>query len=130
MEFSFGILALIAITFAAAIVNGAIGYGFSSLTVPVGLLFFTNRLLNPALVLIELIINIYVLIIERIGNSFASGPRKLRRSRGCSLPWRVLHVTIVTCLQQERRTAVLWQIMIILGSFLMRESGRGRAPGR
>lgn len=86
MEFSFGILALIAITFAAAIVNGAIGYGFSSLTVPVGLLFFTNRLLNPSLVLIELIINIYVLIIERIGNSFASGPRKLRRSRGCSLP--------------------------------------------
>ena len=65
MEFSLGILALIAITFAAAIVNGAIGYGFSSLTVPVGLLFFTNRLLNPALVLIELIINVYVLVIDR-----------------------------------------------------------------
>ena len=34
----------------AAFVNGAIGYGFSSLTVPLGLLFYTNRILNPAVV--------------------------------------------------------------------------------
>jgi uncharacterized membrane protein YfcA len=46
-------------------VNGALGYGFSSITVPVALLFFTNRILNPALVLIELVINAYVLFINR-----------------------------------------------------------------
>ena len=65
MELSAGVLALVAITFLAAFVNGALGYGFSSLTVPVGLVFFTNRVLNPALVLIEVFINLYVLVINR-----------------------------------------------------------------
>jgi uncharacterized membrane protein YfcA len=65
MELSSGFVALVAITLFAAFVNGALGYGFSSLTVPVGLLFFTNRVLNPALVLIEVFINLYVLFINR-----------------------------------------------------------------
>jgi uncharacterized membrane protein YfcA len=56
---------LVLITFIAAAVNGALGYGFSSITVPVALLFYTNRVLNPALVLIELVINAYVLFINR-----------------------------------------------------------------
>src|SRR5882757_1982665 len=46
----------------AAFVNGAIGYGFSSLTVPLALVFYTNRILNPAVVLIEVFLNLYVLI--------------------------------------------------------------------
>ncbi len=54
-------VALIVLTFGAAIVNGALGYGFSSLTVPVALLFMTNRVLNPALVIIEVGLNEYVL---------------------------------------------------------------------
>jgi hypothetical protein len=53
------------ITFFAATVNGALGYGFSSITVPVALLFYTNRILNPALVLVEMVINAYVLFINR-----------------------------------------------------------------
>src|SRR5688500_16736001 len=65
MELVPGIVALVAITFLAAFVNGALGYGFSSLTVPVGLVFFTNRVLNPALVLVEVFINFYVLFINR-----------------------------------------------------------------
>ncbi len=60
-----GVIALVVITALAAFVNGALGYGFSSLTVPVGLLFFSNRVLNPALVLIEVFINLYVLFINR-----------------------------------------------------------------
>jgi uncharacterized membrane protein YfcA len=60
-----GTLALIGITLFAAFVNGALGYGFSSLTVPVALLFHTNRVLNPALVLVEVFINLYVLFINR-----------------------------------------------------------------
>ncbi|MEQ1845708.1 MAG: sulfite exporter TauE/SafE family protein [Nitrospira sp.] len=59
------VVVLVLITFVAATVNGALGYGFSSITVPVALLFFTNRILNPALVLIELVINAYVLFINR-----------------------------------------------------------------
>jgi uncharacterized protein len=54
-------LALAFITFGAAIVNGALGYGFSSITVPLALLFLANRVLNPALVLIEVVLNAYVL---------------------------------------------------------------------
>src|SRR6266446_4558439 len=60
-----GTIVLVAMTLLAAFVNGALGYGFSSLTVPVGLLFFANRVLNPALVLIEVFINLYVLFINR-----------------------------------------------------------------
>ncbi|MGH7259067.1 MAG: sulfite exporter TauE/SafE family protein [Nitrospiraceae bacterium] len=58
-------LVLVGITLFAATVNGALGYGFSSLTVPVALLFYTNRILNPALVLVEVVINGYVLLINR-----------------------------------------------------------------
>jgi uncharacterized protein len=54
-------IALAAITLFAATVNGALGYGFSSLTVPLALLFLTNRVLNPALILIEVVLNGYVL---------------------------------------------------------------------
>jgi uncharacterized protein len=65
MELGLGTAVLVGITFFAAFVNGALGYGFSSLTVPVALLFHSNRILNPALVLVEVFINIYVLIINR-----------------------------------------------------------------
>src|SRR5688500_735433 len=54
-------LALAAITLLAAVVNGALGYGFSSITVPVALLFMANRILNPALILIEVVLNAYVM---------------------------------------------------------------------
>ena len=59
------LIVLVVITFIAATVNGALGYGFSSITVPVALLFYTNRVLNPALVLVEMVINGYVLFINR-----------------------------------------------------------------
>lgn len=65
MSLELGTVVLVAITLFAAFVNGALGYGFSSLTVPVGLLFYTNRVLNPALVLIEVFVNVYVLFINR-----------------------------------------------------------------
>lgn len=58
-------IVLIAITAFAATVNGALGYGFSSLTVPVALLFFTNRVLNPTMVMVEVVINVFVLFINR-----------------------------------------------------------------
>jgi uncharacterized protein len=59
------VIVLAGITLLAAFVNGALGYGFSSLTVPVALVFYTNRILNPALVVIEVFINLYVLFINR-----------------------------------------------------------------
>lgn len=58
-------IALMAITLGAAVVNGALGYGFSSITVPLALLFLTNRVLNPALVPLEVVLNAYVLWVNR-----------------------------------------------------------------
>lgn len=49
----------------AASVNGALGYGFSSLTVPLALLFFPNKILSPALVLVELGINAWMVALNR-----------------------------------------------------------------
>src|SRR5215510_7955468 len=61
------VIALAGIVLFAAFVNGALGYGFSSLTVPVALVFYTNRVLNPAVVVIEVFINLYVLLINLKG---------------------------------------------------------------
>lgn len=58
-------LVLMVTTLFAATVNGALGYGFSSITAPVALLLYTNRILNPALVWIELPLNAYVLWTNR-----------------------------------------------------------------
>ena len=57
-------IALSVVTLIAATVNGALGYGFSSLTVPMALLFLSNRVLNPALVMIEVPLNAYVLFMN------------------------------------------------------------------
>src|ERR1700752_890710 len=67
-------LPLVVITFGAAIVNGALGYGFSSITVPLALLFLSNRVLNPALVPVEVALNAYILWVNR-----AAVPRVARR---------------------------------------------------
>ena len=56
-----GIIVLLGITFFAAFVNGALGYGFPSLTVPVALVIYTNRVFDRALVIVELFLNLYVL---------------------------------------------------------------------
>src|SRR2546427_13206502 len=68
-------IAIILITLAAAVVNGALGYGFSSITVPIALLFLANRVLNPALVLIEVVLNAYVLWNNR--DALAGGWRRV-----------------------------------------------------
>jgi uncharacterized membrane protein YfcA len=61
------VIVLAGIALFAAFVNGALGYGFSSLTVPVALVFYANRVLNPAVVVIEVFINFYVLLINLNG---------------------------------------------------------------
>ena len=60
-------ITLLLITFVGAFVNGALGYGFSSITLPVALIYYTNKALNPALVLVEVILNGHVLFIHRKG---------------------------------------------------------------
>src|SRR5688500_2501649 len=69
------ILLLLGLTsLGAATVNGALGYGYSSISVPIGLLVVASRVLNPALVIIEVVINLYALVIN-----WRSVPRVIRR---------------------------------------------------
>jgi uncharacterized membrane protein YfcA len=63
MDLSNIYLALVALF--AATINGAIGYGFSSIVTPIALLWFSNKVLNPALVSVELLVNITLLYRER-----------------------------------------------------------------
>lgn len=56
-------LALVA--FGAAVTNGAVGYGFSSIVTPIAIFWYSNKVLNPALVLVEVAVNIALLTRER-----------------------------------------------------------------
>ncbi len=53
------------LAFGAAIINGAVGYGFSSTVTPVGILWFSPKVLNPALVIVEVAVNVALLTRER-----------------------------------------------------------------
>lgn len=55
-----GLLALV-----AAVINGAVGYGFSSIVTPVAILWYSNKVLNPALVIVEVAVNSTLLVRER-----------------------------------------------------------------
>ena len=63
--FSSTSIALILLALGAAIVNGMVGYGFSSIVTPIALIWMTSRVLNPALVLVELGVNLALLVRER-----------------------------------------------------------------
>jgi uncharacterized protein len=56
---------LLIVAFGASIVNGAVGYGFSSTITPIALLWYSNKILNPALVIVEVGVNITLLVRER-----------------------------------------------------------------
>jgi uncharacterized protein len=55
------LLVLAVTSLGAATVNGALGYGYSSISVPIALLVVAGRVLNPALVVVEVAINLYAL---------------------------------------------------------------------
>jgi hypothetical protein len=59
------LLVLALTSLGAATVNGALGYGYSSISVPIALLVVAGRLLNPALVIVEVVINLYALFWNR-----------------------------------------------------------------
>ncbi|MGP8076463.1 MAG: sulfite exporter TauE/SafE family protein [Thermoplasmata archaeon] len=64
-------LAIVAL--GASIINGAIGYGFSSIVTPIALLWFSPKVLNPAVVSVEVLVNVALLIRERAYISATKG---------------------------------------------------------
>jgi uncharacterized membrane protein YfcA len=112
-------LALGLITFLAAIVNGALGYGFSSITVPLALLFLSNRLLNPALIIIEVPLNAYVLWVNR-----AAVPAIWRRAVPIVLgliPGVMVGTTVVSSVSPD--WLKLYTFIVLLPLILLQAAG-------
>src|SRR5215471_10190731 len=93
------VIYLVLITLTAAIVNGGLGYGFSSITVPLALLFLSNRVLNPALVVIEVALNAYVLFVNR--DAIPAVGRRVAPSGGGLAPGVMAGTLIVSHVSQS-----------------------------
>ncbi len=61
----------------ASFVNGAIGYGYSSISTPLALLVLVNKIVNPAYVLLEAMVNTVMAIISGKKNLKATFRRTL-----------------------------------------------------
>ncbi len=115
-------LALAGITLLAAIVNGALGYGFSSITVPIALLFLSNRVLNPALVLIEVVLNAYVLWNNR--DAFGKVWRRVMPVIVGLVPGVIVGTAIVS--QVNPGWLRFWTFLVLLPLILFQAAGYRR----
>jgi uncharacterized membrane protein YfcA len=115
-------LPFVLITFAAASVNGALGYGFSSITVPLALLLVASRVLNPALVLVELALNACVLVVDR-----AALPEVWRRMTPLAaglVPGVAVGTLAVAAIHPD--WLKLWTFMLLLPLILIQAAGLRR----
>src|SRR5262249_3240666 len=113
------VIYLVLITLFAAIVNGGLGYGFSSITVPLALLFLSNRVLNPALVLIEVALNAYVLFVNR--DAVPNVWRRVAPIVIGLLPGVVVGTLIVSTVSQS--WLKLWTYLVLLPMILIQAGG-------
>jgi len=113
------VVELVGITLFAAIVNGGLGYGFSSITVPLALLFLSNRVLNPALVLIEVALNAYVLWVNR--DALGAIWRRVLPIVVGLLPGVIVGTLIVT--RVAPAWLKLWTYLVLLPLILFQAAG-------
>lgn len=59
------LLFFVFLSLGASTVNGALGYGFSSLSIPLAILLLPNRVLNPAFVPVEVLLNGAIVFFDR-----------------------------------------------------------------
>jgi len=113
------VIYLVIITLVAAVVNGGLGYGFSSITVPLALLFLSNRVLNPALVLIEVALNAYVLFVNR--DAIPNIWRRVAPIVVGLIPGVVVGTLIVSSISQS--WLKLWTYLVLLPLILIQAGG-------
>ena len=113
------VIYLVIITLVAAVVNGGLGYGFSSITVPLALLFLSNRVLNPALVLIEVALNAYVLFVNR--DAVPNIWRRVAPIVVGLIPGVVVGTLIVSSISQS--WLKLWTYLVLLPLILIQAGG-------
>ncbi len=110
---------LAVITLIAAVVNGALGYGFSSITVPLALFFVSNRVLNPALVLVEVALNGYVLWVNR--DALPQVRRRMLPVAGGLIPG--IAVGTLALAQIRPDWLKLWTFALLLPLILLQAGG-------
>src|SRR5262245_22182179 len=113
------VVELVGITLFAAIVNGGLGYGFSSITVPLALLFMSNRVLNPALVLIEVTLNAYVLFVNR--DAIPAVKKRVALIVVGLIPGVIMGTLIVSHVSQS--WLKLWTYFVLLPLILIQAAG-------
>jgi len=75
---SLGVIVFFALlSLAASVVNGGLGYGYSSLSTPLAILVFVNKIVNPAYVLLEAGINTFMLALSGKKNIAATYRRTI-----------------------------------------------------
>lgn len=90
---------VVGIALLAAGVNGAIGYGFSTLVVPVALLLYPSSVLNPGIVLAEIALNLLSLFLNR--RALPQVVRRVLPMMIASLPGIVLGVWVLKRLHPD-----------------------------
>lgn len=110
---------IVVITLIAAVVNGALGYGFSSITVPLALFFVANRVLNPALVLVEVVLNGYGLWVNR--EALPQVRRRMLPVVAGLAPGIALGTLALALVQPE--WVKLWTFALLLPLILMQAGG-------
>lgn len=113
------LLILCPLALAAALVNGAIGYGFSTLVVPVALLLYPASVLTPGLVLAEVVMNLLAAAV-----SLPHAPRVARRV----LPMMIASLPGVLCGSLLLKSASagglrLWTFVVLLPLVLLQAAG-------
>lgn len=109
----------LAVTLVAAVVNGALGYGFSSITVPLALLFTSSRVLNPALVLVEVALNGYMVWVNRA--AVPGLARRLTPILAGLVPGVIVGTLIVATVSQNRLK--LGTLALLLPLILLQAAG-------
>lgn len=117
-----GAALLMPIALGAALVNGAIGYGFSTLVVPLALIFYPSSVLNPGLVLAEVVMNVLALAVN-----LRASTRVLRRVLPmmlASLPGVVFGGLILKSASADGLR--LWTFLVLLPLVLLQAAGLRR----
>ncbi len=96
----------------AAVISGAIGYGFSTLLVPVALLYYASRVLNPGLVLAEIALNLLGLWLNRrsLGRVF----RRVLPMILASVPGIVLGVLVLKAARADVLRFITYVVLLPL----------------
>ncbi len=77
-DLSLGVIVFFAVlSLVASIVNGGLGYGYSSISTPLAILVFVNKVINPAYVLLEAVLNTFMLAVSGRKNVAATYRRTL-----------------------------------------------------